>query len=203
MEQLILSFPLTESLTRENFFITGCNKEAVLWLDKWEKWPFRTLFLVGPKDSGKTHLSEVFKDTVQNGVVFEDLDRYPDKEEELFHLYNKIQEEKGFLLVTSRTPLQALVVKLKDLQSRLKAIQSVSLKDPDDELLTKVLKKHFERRQLEIEQDSFSYLLTRIDRSFKTLNEIVEAIDKESLKEHRKITVPFIRKILLTKGYEL
>lgn len=200
MEQLILSFPLKESLTRENFFVSKCNEEAVLWLDKWEKWPFKTIFLHGPKDSGKTHLSEVFKTSGKNNAVFEDIDRHPEKEEDLFHLFNKIQQENQYLLVTSRIPLSQLDITLKDLTSRLKAVHAVTLKNPDDELLEKVLKKHFETRQLDIEPESVSYLLTRIDRSFKMLKDITEKIDSESLKEHRKITIPFLRKILTEEG---
>lgn len=200
MEQLTLSFPLTESLTRENFQITDCNKEAVLWLDQFEKWPFRTLFLQGPEGSGKTHLSEVFKSSGKDKLVFEDLDRKMEKQEELFHLFNKVQEEKQYLLVTSRINLSNLPVTLKDLNSRLKAVQAVSLKSPDDEALRTILEKHFKNRQLTIPPESFSYLLTRIERSFEAMKGIAEEIDRRSLRDQRNITIPFLREILISKS---
>lgn len=206
MEQLILSFPLKEMLDKENFSVSKSNEDAVLWLDKAEKWSFKTLLLVGPEGSGKTHLSEVFKATTPNAVLFEDLDRKiarngKDVEEELFHIFNKVQEKNQRLLITSRLPLSTLRITLKDLESRLKAAQTTYLKSPDDTLLTKVLEKLFKDRQLELSPESLSYLSTRITRDFDTLKSIAETVDQEQLRTKRKVTIPFLRDILTAKGY--
>ena len=56
-EQLVLGFTLKEALQKDDFFISPSNLEAVTLLDNTEHWGSGALLLVGPKGSGKTHLS--------------------------------------------------------------------------------------------------------------------------------------------------
>ena len=56
-EQLVLGLSLKEALEKEDFFISSSNLDAVTLLDNTDRWASGVLLLVGPKGSGKTHLS--------------------------------------------------------------------------------------------------------------------------------------------------
>ena len=59
-EQLVLGLSLKEALEKEDFFISSSNLDAVTLLDNTDRWASGVLLLVGPKGSGKTHLSTVW-----------------------------------------------------------------------------------------------------------------------------------------------
>ena len=59
-EQLVLGLSLKEALEKEDFFISSSNLDAVTLLDNRDRWASGVLLLVGPKGSGKTHLSTVW-----------------------------------------------------------------------------------------------------------------------------------------------
>jgi chromosomal replication initiation ATPase DnaA len=71
-----------------------------------------------------------------------------------------------------------------------------TLDPPDDTLLTAVLAKHFDDRQLLPKVDVIPYLLLRIDRSFEAARDIVERLDRASLTEQRAITRAFASRVL-------
>jgi chromosomal replication initiation ATPase DnaA len=50
------------------------------------------------------------------------------------------------------------------------------------------LLKLFADRQLEIDENLLGYLVTRIERSFAAANAVVEALDREALRQGRPIT---------------
>ena len=59
-EQLVLGLSLKEALEKEDFFISPSNLDAVTLLGNSDRWTSGVLLLVGPKGSGKTHLSTVW-----------------------------------------------------------------------------------------------------------------------------------------------
>ena len=59
-EQLVLDLSLKEALEKEDFFISPSNLDAVTLLGNTDRWASGVLLLVGPKGSGKTHLSHVW-----------------------------------------------------------------------------------------------------------------------------------------------
>ena len=199
---------------REDFLVAPSNQEAVHWIDRWPAWPRGLLAVHGPAGCGKTHLAEVWRAAsgartiaaetigaalqagdVPGRVVVEDGDRGVD-EEALLHLYNSLVEIRGFLLLTGRRPPARWSVTLPDLRSRLRAVQSVGIGPPDDDLFGAVLIKLFDERQLRVGQEVVLYLLARLERSFATARGCVEALDNYSLAAGRNITVPLVREAL-------
>ena len=59
-EQLVLGLSLKEALEKEDFFISSSNLDAVTQLGNTDRWASGVLLLIGPKGSGKTHLSTVW-----------------------------------------------------------------------------------------------------------------------------------------------
>ena len=137
---------------REDFWVAPGNSEAVDWIDRWPAWPGHALALFGPAGCGKTHLAQVFAlragarmldpgdvttpavgDIVAGSkALVLDNGEAVAVPEALFHLFNAVRENGGFLLLTSREPPARWPVGLPDLSSRLAAIPAVRLAPPDD-----------------------------------------------------------------------
>jgi chromosomal replication initiation ATPase DnaA len=219
--QLVLDLPHRTALGRDDFLVARCNKAAVEWIDRWPNWPGPALALCGPGGSGKSHLAAVWQsrseaDSVDPGgiaaviaggdlpaahLVIEDI-QAPDDEEALLHLYNRVAERGGTLLLTSMTPPGRWPVELPDLASRLRAVPVAEIGMPDDALLHAVLVKMFADRQLRIAPDVIAFLLPRMERSFAEARALVEQLDAAGLAEKRTITIPLARNILSEKRAE-
>ena len=87
-------------------------------------------------------------------------------------------------------------VALPDLKSRLQTAVQVTLRAPDDALLSAVITKLFSDRQIEVSQQNIQYLITHMDRSLAYACEIVDQIDKEALRRKSKITRNIVADVL-------
>lgn len=214
-EQLTFDLSQRPAFGREDFLVSPSNQEAVALVDRWPNWPSHALCLIGPSGSGKTHLAHVWMEVSgapmvmgsdlneeslkglldASAVIIEDADRGVD-EEALFHLYNALARKGGALFLTGSTPPAKWHVQLPDLKSRLATIAIAQLQSPDDTLLAGLLVKQFRDRQIQVDPKVIAYLINRLERSFESVMEAVEALDKAALKDKTRITVPLARKIL-------
>lgn len=189
---------------REDFFVSGCNAEAVAWLDRWPDWPAPMLILQGAAGAGKTHLSHVFKERLQGrALIWDDVDLAlagadgAAVAQDIFYAYNRYDSSAAApLLLTARTSPTAWRVELADLRSRIMAAPCVALLPPDDALMAVVMAKLFADRQLAVAPDVTAYLLRRIGRSFADIGRVVAALDQAALAQRRAITVPFAKNVL-------
>ena len=117
-------------------------------------------------------------------------------EKGLFHLYNIFKEEQRSFLLTLKEPPVRRTFALPDLASRLRAAPSVAIREPDEDLLSAVLVKHFSDRQIRVGADALNYILPRIERSFEAVRDLVEEADKRAMAQQRKISIPLLREIL-------
>ncbi|MDX1424128.1 MAG: DNA replication protein, partial [Kiloniellales bacterium] len=81
------------------------------------------------------------------------------------------------------------------------ALPAVALGPPDEALIEAVLVKLFADRQLAVDPAVVRYLVRRMERSFAAARALVAAIDRESLRAGRQVTVPFVAE-LLSRGAE-
>ena len=218
-EQLVLGLNLKEALQKEDFFISSSNLEAVTLLDNVDQWGSGVLLLVGPKGSGKTHLSlvwckenkakylrlesvlqEMEKGLTHDTVCVEDIDIIADAEgqkktkmeEGIFHLINSVGSGGGKLLISSSKMPNALSVGLKDLDSRLQSFSKTYIKEPDDSLVMALLLKYFNDRQIYIKHSNLTYIANRIKRTYSSIYKFVNYVDHKSLALNKKLTRPFI-----------
>ncbi|MEM6811634.1 MAG: DnaA/Hda family protein [Pseudomonadota bacterium] len=226
VRQLPLDLGHRNALGRDDFLVTESNRDAVAWIDLWPEWHAPCLVLYGPVASGKTHLGAVWAEkssavcvkatslkfeTVREiadmaqHIIIEDADQLiGDRATEtgLFHLYNIFKEEqKSFLLTMVEPPIRQDFV-VKDLASRLRAAPNVSIREPNEDLLSALLVKAFNDRQITLNADVIQYLMPRMERSFKAVRDLAEIIDSEAMSQKRNITVPFIRDILKEHNFE-
>lgn len=205
---------------REHYYISESNEDAVGWIDRWPEWPAPTLILQGDAASGKSHLAAVWQNKAKakrikpqelmrenaseifeskTPLLIDGLDPWlgdRDAETTLFHLYNMLKEDKSTMMVTMRMPPAQAIFTLPDLASRFRAAPVASIHAPDDQLLSSVLSKLLEDRQLQVGDDVIAYLLPRMERSFSAAHDIVDFADRRALSEKRNISVPFMRDVL-------
>jgi chromosomal replication initiation ATPase DnaA len=206
--QLAFILPHAESLTRDNFLEGPANAAALTLIDAWPEWPSRTMMLVGPEGSGKSHLAAIWTelsgarstaahalsaadvpDALTTGaLVVEDLRPGEGDERALFHLLNLAREQAAYVLLTARIAPSSMDVELRDLSSRLRALPAVSLSPPDDQLFRALIVKFCADRQLAIDEAVVSYLVSRIERSYAAARRTIELLDSEALRQGRPVT---------------
>lgn len=221
-QQLTLGIALRDDATFNNYF-TGNNEQVVHSLFQ-QLEPY--VFLFGERGSGKSHLLQaachhagkkklpvVYLPLTEQGIVpemleglermalvaLDDIDHVignEDWETALFNLYNRAREEGAKLLVSSGEPLASLTIKLADLRSRLSWGPVFHLKGLSDEDKKLALQQRAKKRGLELEDGVVTYLLKRSPRDMNSLFSLFEKLDKASMVEKRRLTIPFIKDYL-------
>lgn len=120
----------------------------------------------------------------------------PDWEEALFHLYNRVQEQRAVLLMAARLPPASLPVALPDLRSRLQALLVLPLAAPDDDALLAALVLRAHGRGLVLEPEVGRYILARAPRAMPALLALLDRLDAGSLAAGRRLSIPFVRECL-------
>jgi chromosomal replication initiation ATPase DnaA len=206
--QLAFALPHAESLSRDDFLEGPSNAEALALIERWPDWPNRVMLLVGPEGSGKSHLAAIWAEAAgarstsahaltatevpgelaTGALVVEDLQSGDVDERALFHLLNLAREDTAFVLITARAPAASLEIELRDLRSRLRAIPTVTLLPPDDQLFRALIVKFCADRQMAVDETVVSFLASRIERSSVAAKQAVEHLDAEALRLGRPVT---------------
>ena len=92
----------------------------------------------------------------------------------------------------SLAPAQ-LDLKLADLKSRLGWGLTLQIKPLNDMQKLAVLQKRAMLRGMELNDESGQFLLKRYSRDMDDLLRLLDILDKASLSEQRRLTIPFIR----------
>lgn len=215
--QLPLDLGHRTATRRDDFLVTSSNQEAVAWIDRWPDWHSPVLVIHGPAACGKSHLSDVWalqasadvwaiddvisdKEMANNAALV--IDRADlligdvEAETKLFHLYNMAKEHQGSILMTMARPPSQLDFCIPDLSSRLRSSQAVGIQAPDDVLLSAVIVKLFNDRQMKISPEVLNYILPRMDRSFDAARTLVERADALAMSKKKGISIPLIRDLL-------
>lgn len=214
--QIPLELPVEPQFGREDFLVSPSNEAAWTLFEAWPHWPGRTVLLVGPKGSGKSHLGAIWAARAgarvltasslpladlpglarSGAVLVEDAGLKIMPQTELFHLINLIRETGGYLAITARAAPDRWGLTLSDLLSRLRLATLVEISAPDDALVRAVLVKLFIDRQLVVDTSVVEFLALRIERSLDAARSIVEALDREALARRRPITRPMAAEVL-------
>ncbi len=222
--QIPLDLPLPASRLGTDFLTSPSNQAAWDAITRPQDWPDQRLVLTGPEGAGKTHLAEIWADQVNAAsataseltearmaqliaapaIVVEDVDRIAalpgpvrrQIETVLFHLYNLAAAEHVPLLLTGRRAPAHWRIELPDLASRVLAMAHMRIDEPDDALLTSILNKLFQDRQMQVNADVLEYLVRRIERSFASTERIVARLDEAALANQRGITRPLAAEVL-------
>ena len=107
-----------------------------------------------------------------------------------------IDEKRGYLILTDSIAPKFWGINLPDLKSRILSSITVNIKKPDDELLSSVLIKLFLDKQILIDKKIIKFIVYRSERSFTSLQNLVDKIDKQSLITKKKININFVKKLI-------
>lgn len=116
-----------------------------------------------------------------------------DWEEALFVFYNRARAAGCRLLLAGSGGPSVLPLRLADLRSRLAWGLSYQLQPLDDRDKTRLLQRQAERRGLILPGEVARYILDRHSRDLPSLLALLERLDRASLAERRRLTLPFVR----------
>lgn len=117
-------------------------------------------------------------------------------EQALFHLYDRTRDARGPMIVTGRASPQSLDLQLPDLKSRLVwglVFRLAPLGDSDKRL---VLRKRASAKGLDLPPEVVEYLFKRVPRDMPALCRLLDRLDTASLAAQRRVTIPFVRRLL-------
>ncbi len=215
VDQKLLDFDIRESFDENDYYVSKSNYFAKKIIDTWPKWEKKIVNLTGEKYSGKTHLSSIFKTKsdalylignnindqnlkqikLSNNVIIENLDE-SFQEKLLYSIFNLVEQDNKYLLITSTKPLDLMKFSLPDLLSRLKNCVVAKIEQPDDDLIYAIILKRFSDRQIRLDTKIIDYIVKRIARSYSKMHEFIYKIDELSLKKKKSINFKIIKEII-------
>jgi len=203
------NYNLKEIRDSSNFFVNSTNLNSYNIVINNNT--IKNIFLKAPNKSGKSHLINMWvkknnailyksnlKDIIdlKKNVAIDNL-FVKIEEENIFHIINHCKNENLKILITSNLDINEYNFKLTDLESRLKTFYHVSILNPDDEMVKIILTKLLYEKQFIIKNpEIFDFLVKRIERSYQSIYNIVNRLDKFSLQKKRQLTIPLIKEIL-------
>ena len=215
LNQLLLDFDYKTNFNEHDFYLSKSNSNAFNLINRWPDWDKKILNISGEKFSGKSHLANIFKlkskaflikgNEIDNSIfksiklhesiIIDDFEEC-NQEEILYSIFNLIDQDSKYLLINSLKPINEIKYRLPDLTSRLKNCLYAVIENPDDELLFAIILKNFSDRQIKIEKKIINFIISRIDRSYRKIDEFIYKIDELSLKKKKPINLKTIKEIL-------
>ena len=215
LNQLLLGFEYEQNFRDDDFYVGKSNFYSFEIIHKWPKWEKNFLNISGEKFSGKTHLANIFlkkfngiriESSLLNNenlkeikpyqnVVLENLD-LDINEKLIYTLFNIIDQDNKFLIITSLKPIAEIDFKLKDLKSRTKNCLLAKIKNPDDELMFALILKNLADRQITLDKKLINFIIKRVERSYDKIFEFIYKIDEISLKKKKPIDFKIINEVL-------
>ena len=215
LNQEIIRFNYEQNFKDDDFYVSKSNKHIFDLLNNWPRWEKNFLNISGKKFSGKSHLVNIFLNKfkgvkfkaklfnnddlkqikLHQNIVVEDLDKEID--EKLFYtLFNIIDQDNKYLIVTTIDPIVNFKFELDDLNSRSKNFLLQNIEKPDDELIFALLLKNLSDRQISLEKKLIDYIIKKIDRSYDKIFDFIYKIDEISLKKKKPIDLKIIKEVL-------
>ena len=223
--QIPLPVHLRDDATLENYLPAGEGDALLGTLGQLQSGREQSMFLHGIEGSGKSHLlqacchllpesslylpmgalSTYAPQEVLAGaegmrlVCLDDLQQVvgmPEWERALFNLFNESRERGHALLLAADVTPRNLDISLPDLQSRFSWGVVYHLAAPDDERRCEILQFRARQRGLELPVEVARFLVNRVPRSMDTLLELLDQLDRASLAQKRRLSIPFVKQIL-------
>ena len=133
-------------------------------------------------------------------VCIDDIDQVAGQTEwelALFDLCNQVLDAGSQLLVTAESAPRECPIEMADLRSRLARLPVFQIHALGDDERISALQLRSRHRGLELPDDTARYLLKRSRRDMASLYELLDILDKEALRAKRRLTIPFVREVLL------
>ena len=117
-------------------------------------------------------------------------------EEAIFDLFNRLLENsQAKLLITGNNSPKQIPFNLPDLASRLEWGQVYQLNELTDEDKLSALQLRAKLRGFDLSTEVGLFLLKRVERDMRSLFDMLNKLDKATIAEQRKLTIPFIKTV--------
>lgn len=117
-------------------------------------------------------------------------------EEAVFHLYNRVLDGGGLLMVSLSEVPAALPFGLADLGSRLAHGLLIQLGVYRDEDRLRILMARAEQRGMVMSEDVAGFIMRRAPRRLGELLGLLDTLDENSLQAQRRLTIPFVKTVM-------
>ena len=210
--QSILDFRLRDDATFSNYVgVAARNLELSKGM----------VFVWGESGSGKSHLLQAFCHAEPSSIYLSDLlgldasilrglemfkliciddvDQVMDDkiwQEALFHLFNDCFNSGAQLVFSAPFPANKLDCQLKDLQTRLNGMVGIETDRLSDDERLAALKLKAKSHGFEFADEVGRFILARSGRDMNSLVSIFGKLSSETLREQRKVTIPFVKQVL-------
>jgi chromosomal replication initiation ATPase DnaA len=215
LNQLLLNFDYKQNFTDDDFYVGKSNYYPFELMNKWPKWEKNFLNISGEKHSGKTHLVNIFLKKFNGiridanllndenlktikpyqNIILEDV-YLKVNEKLLYTLFNIIDQDNKYLIITSTQPITEIKFQLEDLCSRTKNFIIAKIENPDDELMFALILKNLSDRQISLDKKLIDFIIKRVERSYGKIFEFIYKIDNISLKKKKSIDFKIINEAL-------
>ena len=215
LNQLLLDFNYDQNFKDDDFYVGKSNFYPFELINKWPNWGKNFLNISGEKFSGKTHLVNIFlkkfhgiriesslltdenlkKIKPYQNIILEDL-KLEVNEKLIYTLFNIIDQDNKFLIITSLQSIAEIDFQLSDLKSRTKNCLLAKIENPDDELMFALILKNLSDRQITLDKKLIDFIIKRVDRSYSKIFEFIYKIDEISLKKKKSIDFKIINEAL-------
>ncbi len=209
--QLIFDLPTLENYNPQDYFVSSSNNNAAKLIKIFPEWHNNGIVISGPAKSGKTHIAHIWRSmananlydfktnfdintiSINDHCILDNFECISEKNEKsFFQIYNDIIKNKKFILILINN--DNFSVKLKDLKSRIDALNSAKLNNPDDKLIHAIVLKFFHDNQIIVTPDVINFILNRISRNFNEIQIFLNKLNDLSIKHKSKISIPFLNK---------
>jgi DnaA family protein len=117
-------------------------------------------------------------------------------EEAVFHLFNRVREQSGRMIVSASGSPANINIQLPDLVTRLGWGTVYQVKPLSDEGKKIALQQRAQYRGLQLPDEVVEFVLRRSSRDTNSLFQLLDRLDIASLVEQRKLTIPFVKQYL-------
>ncbi len=179
------------------FIVADSNRQVISLLEQWRAWPGGALALTGPPGSGKSHLARLWAaqsgalmfsgrfntaaareafTTREGRLVIDNADRVRD-DTAVMLLLDLARTEGGAVLLVGQNPPGEWVTDIPDLRSRFVALLAAPLGEPDETLITELIRRLCRARFIELKENVARYAVQHMERSFAAAHALVAEID--------------------------
>ena len=215
LNQQIIKFDYDQNFKDDDFYVSKSNQHIFNFLNLWPTWEKKFINISGDNYSGKTHLMNIFlkkfkgikieanllnnqnlkEIKIYENIVLENINQDID-ENLIYTLFNIIDQDNKYLILTSVEPIVNISFKLNDLKSRFKNFLLFNIEKPDDELMFALILKNLSDRQISLDKKLINYIIKRIERSYSKIFDFIYKIDEISLKKKKSIDFKIIKEVL-------
>lgn len=225
MSQLALPLKLDDHAVFESFW-PGENDTTVAFLVELTRQPSPPgAWLWGAEASGKTHLLQALCERAGDHAIYLPLKMFADAgadildgmanrgfvclddinvvagespwELALFDLYNQAAEQGTLIIASASVAVRESGFELPDLVSRFSQLPVFNLHSLDDAGRIEALRLRARHRGLDLPVETANFMLNRSKRDMASLYSLLDKLDSEALRAKRRLTIPFVRDVLL------